>query len=79
MVLLHNFLVHSCFLFNKWGFFPETNYYSHGGTGKYGFESDQKLLDSAILLIMIRGEQRGTWKINSKHVVFPHFVYMHGV
>ena len=32
----------------------------HGGTGKYGFESDKMLLNSAILLIIMNGEHLGT-------------------
>jgi len=31
-----------------------------GGTGKYGLESDMRLLDSANLLMMISGEHLGT-------------------
>ena len=34
--------------------------YSQGGTGKYGFESEKMLVDSTSLLIMYRGEHRGT-------------------
>ena len=34
--------------------------YSQGGRGKYGFESDQKLFDSAHLLMKMKGEHLGT-------------------
>ena len=34
--------------------------YSHGGTGKYGLESDIRLLNSASLLMMMNGEHLGT-------------------
>ena len=34
--------------------------YSQGGTGKYGFESDQMLVHSASLLMKMKGEHLGT-------------------
>ena len=33
---------------------------AHGGIGRYGLESDNKLVDSAILLTRMNGEHLGT-------------------
>ena len=45
-------------------------WYSHGGTGKYGFESERMVLNSANLFIIINGEHLGTGAgTNGRYVV----------